>query len=406
MRIRKVPFVVAIAAALMAQAAGALDLDVPVGGDVQKAIDDVSSAGGSFVHPGISHVQAELDFVKSMVKANKQPWREAWGKLRSSSYASLSWKPRPVAHVERGAYNRPDIGGTHFLRDGTAAYTHALAWALTNKEAHAAKAAEILNAWSSTLESVRNHDARLLVGMGGIHYCNAAELLKHTWKGWPKKDQDAFGAMLRGVLYPVIKDFYPTANGNWDASMIQTMMAMGIHLDDEAMFRRAVEYFLKGAGNGAVNHYLKPSGQCQESGRDQSHTQMGLEYLLNSCEIAWKQGVDLYGAHGNRLAKGFEYTAKYNLGGDVPFERYESYRGRYKHSKIADKGRGRLRPMYEKAYNHYHNRMKMDMPWCKKAIEKTRPECGGSSSVPWSTLMYANQPAGLAMRQTREKSAD
>lgn len=406
MRIRKVPFVVAIAAALMAQAAGALDLDVPVGGDVQKAIDDVSSAGGSFVHPGISHVQAELDFVKSVVKANKQPWREAWGKLRSSSYASLSWKPRPVAHVERGAYNRPDIGGTHFLRDGTAAYTHALLWVLTNKEAHAAKAAEILDAWSTTLESVRNHDARLLVGMGGIHYCNAAELLKHTWKGWPKNDQDAFGAMLRGVLYPVIKDFYPTANGNWDASMIQTMMAMGIHLDDQAMFRRAVEYFLKGAGNGAVNHYFKPSGQCQESGRDQAHTQMGLEYLLNSCEIAWKQGVDLYGAHESRLAKGFEYTARYNQGGDVPFERYESYRGRYRHSRISSKARGRLRPMYEKAYNHYHNRTKMDMPWCGKAIEKTRPECGGSSSVPWSTLMYANQPAGLVVRKTRGKPAE
>ena len=60
----------------------------------------------------------------------------------------------------------------------------------------------------------------------------------------------------------------------------------------------------------------------------------------------------------------------------------------------------------EKVYNHYHNRMKMDMPWCKKAIEKTRPECGGGSSVPWSTLMYANQPAGLVKRKANRKSGE
>lgn len=42
------------------------------------------------------------------------------------------------------------------------------------------------------------------------------------------------------------------------------------------------------------------------------------------------------------------------------------------------------------------------MPWCKKAIEKTRPEGGSSSGVPWSTLMYANQPTGLVKRKTTD----
>ena len=36
----------AIAVFLMTHTAGALDLNVPVGGDIQKAIDRVSSAGG------------------------------------------------------------------------------------------------------------------------------------------------------------------------------------------------------------------------------------------------------------------------------------------------------------------------------------------------------------------------
>ncbi len=356
-----------------------------------------------FVHPGISHNRDELEFVKSKLDASEQPWKEAGEKLRSSSYASLSWRPRPVANVERGPYNRPDIGGTFFMRDATAAYTHALQWVFTNEEAHAVKARDIINAWSSTLESVSNHDARLLIGMAGIQFCNAAELLKHVWGGWSEKDQQQFRTMLRQVLYPVIKDFYPTANGNWDAAMTQTMMAMGVFLDDEAMFQRAVDYFLNGRGNGAVNHYFNHFGQCQESGRDQAHTQMGLEYLLNSCEIAWKQGIDLYSAYDNRLTKGFEYTAKYNLGMDVPFEPYESYKARYKHAKISSKGRGKLRPMYEKVYNHYHNRMGIDLPYCKQALEKTRPESGGGASLPWSTLMYANQKADLVTLKKTKK---
>lgn len=353
----------------------------------KKAAPNALSSG--FIHPGISHNQAELTFVKSKLKAGEQPWRESWEQMKSSKEADLTWEPKTRAHVERGAYNRPNIGASSFLDDAEAAYTHALLWVFTDNQAHALKAAEILKAWSVTLESVSNHDAKLLVGMGGLQFCNAAELLKHTWEDWPQEDQQAFKDMLQKVLYPVIQDFFPRANGNWDASMIQTMMAMGIFLDDHVMFQKAVDYYLNGTGNGAVNHYFNHYGQCQESGRDQAHTQMGLEYLVNSAEIAWKQGIDLYSAYDNRLAKGFEYTARYNLGQDVPFEYYESYQGTYKHYNISRKSRGRLRDMYEKAYNHYHNRMSMDMPWCNRAIEKTRPETGGT--MPWSTLMYADQ---------------
>ena len=297
--------------------------------------------------------------------------------------------------MERGPYNKPDIGVTPFMRGGFAAYTHALQWVFTEDEDHAQKARDILNIWSTTLESVGQHDARLLVGMTGINYCNAAELLKHTWEGWPASEQEQFSSMLRDVFYPIIENFDPFANGNWDASMIQTMMAMGVFGDDEAMFLRAVKYCRSGKGNGAINHYFKPSGQCQESGRDQWHTQMGLEYLVNACEIAWKQGVNLYGAYDHRLANGFEYTAKYNLGHDVPFEYYESFEGGYKHNTISDRGRGGFRAMYEKAYNHYHNRVGLAMPYCRRVIQKTRPERGGLQGVPWSTLMFAKQPRDL-----------
>ena len=351
------------------------------------------SLGKEFIHPGIAHTQANLDFVKSKIKAGEQPWAEAWKKLERSHYSSLDWTPNPHAHVERGPYNEPNIGSSDFSRDGKAAYTHALRWALSGDEAHAKKSAEIIDAWSAKLEIIGNHDARLLTGMSGHQLCNAAELLKHTWTGWPEKNQAQFRTMLREVFYPLIKDFYPTANGNWDAAMLQTMIAMGVFLDDHAMFKRATDYFMEGRGNGAIGNYFYDSGQCQESGRDQAHTQMGLEFLANTCETAWNQGLDLYGALDNRLLSGFEYTAKYNLGFDVPYKPYESVEGRYFYPKISNDARGRIRPMYEKIYNHYHNRKGLDAPYTKKALMKKRPGSSRSATLPWDTLMFAGQAA-------------
>lgn len=346
----------------------------------------------SFTHPGLLHSKGELEFIKLKLATSEQPWKSAWDQLQESKVASLEYKPEPFAKVVRGAYNKPDIGSSNLSNDASAAYAHALQWSLTGKKAHGAKTIEILNAWASTLESVSGHDARLLIGMDGVKFCNAAELIRHTSTEWPKEDQKHFERMLREIFYPVIKDFHPTANGNWDASMIQIMIAMGIFLDDRAMFDRAANYFRAGEGNGAITKYFNEFGQCQESGRDQLHVQMGIGFLACACEMAWKQGVDLYGAADNRLAKGFEYTAKYNLGEDVPFERYRSVEGRYDHSKISRRGRGRFRPIYERIVHHYHGRRGLEMPHCQKVTEKKRPEGSHSQHMSWGTLTSYGLP--------------
>lgn len=358
------------------------------------AITVAAAEGKAFVHPGILHSAAEIEFIRAKTGAGEEPWKSAREQFCADAVAQLSWTPRPRAEVVRGANNSPDLGGTDLLKDGSAAHAHALQWCLTGRKAHAEKAIEILNAYAATLRSVGGHDARLLVGMSGLQFLNAAELVRHTHDGWRPEDLRRFEELLRSVLYPVIKDFYPTANGNWDAAMIQTLLAMGVFLDDRAMFDRAAGYFMKGGGNGAIGNYLNKFGECQESGRDQAHTQMGLGYLGCACEIAWKQGVDLYGALGGRLALGFEYTARYNLGQDVPYEPYRSVEGRYAYPAISDKARGRFSPIYERVYHHYHDRMGMPMPWTEQVIRKMRPEGFSTVHASWGTLLCAGLPAG------------
>lgn len=103
--------------------------------------------------------------------------------------------------------------------------------------------------------------------------------------------------------------------------------------------------------------------------------------------------------------KGFEYTAKYNLGFDVPYEAYKSFEGRYHYKRISSDSRGRLRSMNERVYNHYHNRNGLEAPYTKQAALKLRSDQASSqdrgrrrrrrSSSHLDTLMYADQPASF-----------
>ena len=392
-------------AVLLVVLAGALSTETLTGDSGADVAPDGTPPRRSFAHPGILHSQEELEFVKSRIAGGEDLRRRAWTALRTNPISQLGWKPKPRADVVRGAYNNPNRGADDFLRDAAAAYAHALQWCLAGDRPHAEKAIEILNAYSTTLRSVGGHDARLLVGMAGINLLNAAELTRHTYDGWRASDQERFERLLRDVLYPVIEDFYPTANGNWDAAMIQTMIAMGVFLDDHAMFDRAVDYFLAGPGNGAVSRYINDFGECQESGRDQSHTQMGLGYLGCAAEIAWKQGVDLYGTFENRLLLGYEYTAKFNLGHEVRYEPYQSVEGRYHYESISDRGRGRFSSIYERVHHHYWVRKGLEMPFTQQVIEKIEPEPWQYQFASWSTLMSARVRA-LDRRAVGAKADD
>ncbi|TDE14544.1 alginate lyase family protein [Dyadobacter psychrotolerans] len=351
------------------------------------------SAAAQFTHPGMLNNSADFKFLKAKIKAGQEPWKSAWETLRKSPEAQLTWKAKPTKVIVVGFYSKPDVGGTDFRKDGDAAYTAAIQYIVTGDKAFAEKSIEIINGWSYSLDSVTDGNKKLLVGMVGIKFLNAAELIKHTYKGWAKKDQQAFEKMVINIWYPLLKDFMPGYNGNWDAAIAQTVMCIGVYMDRSDIFNLAYNQILNGESNGAIDNYFNEGGQCQESGRDQGHAQMGLGFLATVCEIAWKQGRDLYSAYQNRLALGYEYTAKYMLGEDVKYEKYTTFQGKKVFGdSISSIGRGKFSPIYERPYHHYHDRMKMEMPYTKKALDKTRPEAYNSGYMPWATLLTAAYP--------------
>ena len=65
-----------------------------------------------------------------------------------------------------------------------------------------------------------------------------------------------------------------------------------------------------------------------------------------------------------------EYTAKYNLGYDVPFERWTDCTGLYNDwTEPGSMGRGQIRCIYDLPYKHYVGRKGLKMPYSKKLLD-------------------------------------
>ena len=166
----------------------------------------------------------------------------------------------------------------------------------------------------------------LAAGIYGSHMAQAAELLAFAKPGWQFKARAQ--RMFLDVIHPACSLFCGRtsdtpplprpqtcdkgANGNWcvppspaclpspacplsarplcraatnglrvaaprrDASCMSGVASWAVFLDNRTMLNTVLEYYKSGRGNGRLEHYIYASGQCQESGRDQGHTQLGI----------------------------------------------------------------------------------------------------------------------------------
>jgi len=357
-----------------------------------------------------------------------------------------------------------------FESDARAAYLNALMWAVTGDSRHAEKAVRILNTWSSLtnfyggeqsaalLQFFEGGTTALSAGIYGAPIINAAEIMKSTYTGWAQADIEKFKSMLvhpgySNTAVPVedIADnnvtFYwrvymidPPRHGNQELAAIRTLMAIGIFLDNEIIYDRALRYikglphrpddlpyapgprtsgtvksqneyfifynYIKESSipdygyDGVLTNYIYDNGQCQESSRDQQHTMLGLGFISEISEMAWNQGDNLYGWADNRLLKGMEYTLRYNVSfknsypdQPVPWEpsapgdfyQATSRSACWKALNINPKGRGgfSIRPTWEMALNHYWLRMNIpedSLKWLRRARDKAVEQSGYEKS--------------------------
>ncbi|MFG2461933.1 alginate lyase family protein [Streptomyces sp. NPDC048523] len=364
------------------------------------------AAPATFVHPGVTVSQGQLDFARSKVNAGAQPWKGAFDAMLASKYADLNRTPKPRAIVECGSYSNPNYGCTDEREDAIAAYTDALAWYITRDERYAKKAIQLMDAWSAVITDHTNSNAPLQTGWAGSSWPRAAEIIKYTYNGsWANSGR--FATMLRNVYLPEIING-SNSNGNWELSMTEAAVGISVFLEDKtsydkamAKFRTRTAAYVYLASDGElpktvpsqnldtrekiVSYWQGQStfvtGLTQETCRDLTHTGYGISAISHVAETSRIQGQDLYGTDvGERLRQALGFQAKYELGTAVP-------------SWLCG---GSLKlgfgPVTEVGYNALHNRLGMGMTNTQALTERNRPAGSNNLFVAWETLTHGDNP--------------
>jgi len=353
------------------------------------------------VHPGISHKQSDLDRMKYMVEAQKEPWISTYNDLRTQGNASFNY------NVRGDVSNTVIENHSEFINDGFAAYENALMWNITGDSRHAEKCIEIFNSWVN-IRRIEDQFA-LNNGRGPWKMCEAAEIIKHTYDGWSAADQQKFADML---VYPgwsgteaptdamASKDvsFYwniyqgdRARHGNQGLFAYRSLMAMAIFLDNEIMYDRALNY-LEGKPHRS-DDLAYPSGPPITE-----PTTTGCEFYNENRIRSFDNSVEDYGYNevlGNYI---WENGQNHVESGDFIIRTDRS--GRWESLKMNpfvacnldrfERGTQLLRSVYEQSLSHYKDRMSLpsdDMKWFQRGFDYMIENIGyenGSNAVDYS----------------------
>jgi hypothetical protein len=411
-----------------------------------------------FNHPGLLNDIAELELIKKKIEAGEEPWKSAFESMRDTKWAGLNYKPKAFETVSAGFTGAGGASGGSFNQndDAIAAYTQALMWVFTGDERHAEKAVEILNAWS-ILKSHEGPNWYMIAQWTGSMFPQGAEIIRHTYPKWKKEDIARFSEMLNRAYLPILHN--RLSYGNREFGVINALMAIGVFNDDRAAFAEGMshwvsyvpswiymeedgpepvkpDYWLTSPTNDELAElvgdlfpnvqkswiYAEPEvaafmkekklgddrtmlikydkdrswhrapasafvdGLCAETFRDLGHCDLGLAQMINSAEIAWHQGVDLYSIHAKRTVAFMELYAFLRMGDSIPKDFY----------RVQSLG---MNATFEIAYNHFHNRMGMELPKTRLLLEQAIRPCLKKKPVISPGWSYVTPDTGLRASQ-------
>lgn len=343
------------------------------------ALPFVGMSARTLVHPGLSHKKSDLERMRYMVSAGVEPWKSSFNILQQDASASYNYVVKGNSSMT--TVTQDGLNYTSFSKDVQAAYLNSLMWAITGDTRHADKCVQIFNAWKNLTCFTGDGTESLNTGRVIWKLLEAAEIIKSTYDGWSSADIQKFKDMLvypgysttqvptslsvnNGTFYWRMYNGDPGRHGNQDLFGFRGIMAMGVFMDNDIMYERALRYF-KGLPhrpddlpyqsgppiasntpdasklneyynnfavsgfkndsadygyNGVLKYYIWENGQCQESSRDQDHAVLGMGMYASLAEIAWNQGDDLYSMYDNRILKGYEFALKYNVSLNYKFD--------------------------------------------------------------------------------------
>ena len=119
---------------------------------------------------------------------------------------------------------------------------------------------------------------------------------------------------------------------------------------------------------------------------------------MEMCQIAWNQGLDLFGYDDNRLLGAAEHAAQYTLWKGVPY-RYYTNCDDANQFYISTNYHGRLDAShFELVYNHYVVRRGLKAPHVQLFAALRRPEPGEIDVLGYGTLTYTLDAAASPLQ--------
>ena len=355
-----------------------------------------ASAQMTFKHPGANNSKEELDFVKGKIKEGAEPWTSAFNQmLLLAKSDTITVAPLEGVNTENAQKN-----------NGLKAYANALAWYFTDNVTYAENAIKILNVWGKTFKGYsvptvgQGSQSQLDAGWIGCLLSSAAEIVR-GYSGWNQTDIAAVQTMFKTKFYPALNQVSGW-NGNVDLTQIDAMMRISVFCEDVKEFndgltrlklRNPAYFYLSDdiitsrnyGGSNYPGSWFTPSsivdGVNAETCRDNDfHNQFAIASAMSAAEVAWHQGVDVYTENEKRYVATLELTAKQlftgNMQGVCP--------NNVTTSSQFD--------TWEIAYNHYHNRKGIDLPFTKQLIDskiRTTPLAQSEWNIFFETLTHA-----------------
>jgi len=294
-------------------------------------------------------------------------------------HTPLDYKPTPREVMDTPFFNGTGKPDQTFTNDAAMAYHQALAWLVTKKEPYALNCMAILDAWAKANKQFKNGNAPLQAAWGTASMARAAELLKHTYPGWNKDVEKRYIAWTKVTLMPHLRGetekhklewgFY----NNWHTSITEARLQFALLCDDLTEANWCIKRYRQ-----IFAAYVKDDATTGETFRDSDHCCFGLAGLVQICELAYHQGVNMYGERTRLLMKAIELHAGIYGSGLYPT-------GTQKEQfKIC----GWIQPSaWEIARNHYVIRANQSMPHTEAILKKIRP-CKYALHWGWDTLTH------------------
>ncbi len=351
-----------------------------------------AQAEGDFIHPGAMTSAERLDDVAARIALGREPWTSALDEVADLAVPHLA----AIGHINP----RVETEAQASKRLAISTYANALVWRLTGSERHGREALRLLDGWASFSGFTGGTDQdKLQAGWLGSLLGEAAEIMRQHPR-WSVHRKTALQTMFRRSFYPHLTQASPW-NGNVDLTQVNALLAIAVFNEDRAAFdmgiqrleRRSAAYFylqsdglpptIDGDGGDTSAFWSHPlrwvDGLTQETCRDNGHhAQYALASALHSAEIAWNQGVDVYGRQSSRYVAAMELLAQQLLTGDMQGICSNPAATR----TVFD--------TFEVGFRHFHDRMGLPMPYSQRLImERVRPHGLSDWNIFHETLTHA-----------------